>query len=301
MTEWSAPAVTADVDICICTFRRTSLTDTIRSIARQRDFDGRVRIIVADNDETPSAAEQVNQLRSLGLEITYVHAPARNISIARNACLDQATAQTIAFIDDDETADDYWLAGLAAALRRPGIDAVFGPVEAVYRADAPAWMRNADLHSTHPVETQRGIDTGYTSNALVKRQAIGALRFDVSLGRSGGEDTDLFTRLYARGSRFAAAPKAIVREQVTPSRMSLKWLADRAFRSGQTHARRFLGSPGGRVRAAAIALSKAAVCGIIALTRLGSPSGWRQAVVRCSLHLGASSRLLGLRDRQLYG
>ncbi|CAN5359577.1 glycosyltransferase family 2 protein [soil metagenome] len=301
MSVQPAPAAEADVDVCICTFRRATLTDTIQSIARQRGFDGRLRIIVADNDETPSASEQVDRLRAIGQDIAYVHAPARNISIARNACLDQATAPLVAFIDDDEIADEYWLAELLAAMRRPGIDAVFGPVQAVYDPAAPAWMKSADLHSTRPVDTHQGIDTGYTSNALVRRSAIADLRFDLSLGRSGGEDTDLFTRLYARGSRFGAAPRGIVREQVTPSRMSLQWLAQRAFRSGQTHARRFLGSPATRIKAAVVALSKAAACGVIAITRLGSPSGWRRAVVRGSLHLGATSRLLGLRDRQIYG
>jgi hypothetical protein len=53
----------------------------------------------------------------LSLDCLYVHAPARNISIARNACLDAADAPLIAFIDDDETAtgehDDLW--GIHAA------------------------------------------------------------------------------------------------------------------------------------------------------------------------------------------
>ena len=46
------------------------------------------------------------------LQITYVHAPARNISRARNACLALATAPLIAFIDDDEVASPQWLAAL---------------------------------------------------------------------------------------------------------------------------------------------------------------------------------------------
>jgi succinoglycan biosynthesis protein ExoM len=162
-------------------------------------------------------------------------------------------------------------------------------------------MKDADLHSTAPVQTARGIDTGYTSNALVRRAAIANLRFDVLLGRSGGEDTDLFTRLHAQGHRFGAAPNAVVREHVTPARMTLRWLARRAFRSGQTHARRYLGSPLLRVRGVAVTLAKAGFCGLMAMLKAGSPVQWRRAVVRASLHLGVAARLVGLRDQELYG
>lgn len=301
MPDFRAQSMSADVDVCICTFRRESLTETILSLSCQRGFDGRMRIIVADNDETPTAADQIARLRQRGLDIVYVHAPARNISVARNACLDAATAPLVAFIDDDELADPWWLAELCAALRKPELSAVFGPVEAIYGADAPSWMTEADLHSAAPVETVHGIDTGYTSNALVRRAAIGETRFDVALGRSGGEDTDLFTRLYAQGRRYGVAPRAIVREHVTASRMSLSWLTKRAFRSGQTHARRYLESPAPRVKALFLASAKAFACAVMAVSRLRSPSGWRRAIVRTCLHLGATARLAGLRDRQIYG
>ena len=300
MSAGSGDATPADVDVCICTFRRATLTDTVVSLTQQEGFLGRLRVIIADNDETPSAFDQVERLRETGLDLHYVHAPARNISIARNACLDNATADLVAFIDDDEIADPRWLEGLTKALG-PDLSAVFGPVEAVYDATAPQWIKDADLHSTIPVQTSHGVDTGYTSNALVRREAIGDLRFDLALGRSGGEDTDLFTRLYGQGCRFGAAPDAVVRERVTSSRMSLKWLTERAFRSGQTHARRFLGSPGSRLKAATVALAKATACALMAVGKGGSPAGWRREIVRSSLHLGATARLLGLRDRQIYG
>lgn len=291
----------ADVDVCICTFRRSSLTQTVASIAAQRNYEGRVRIIIADNDDTPSAASMVDRLKLQGLDIDYLHAPARNISIARNACLDAATAGLVAFIDDDEVADPTWLAELVLALDDPACAAVFGPVAAVYSPDAPDWVRQADLHSTSPVQTARGIDTGYTSNALVRRAVIAGTRFDVSLGRSGGEDTDLFTRLYEQGHRFGGAPRAIVRESVTCPRMTLGWLVRRAFRSGQTHARRYLGSPFSRTRGIIVTVIKAGACGLIALSRIASPAGWRRAIVRASLHLGVAARLVGMRDRELYG
>jgi succinoglycan biosynthesis protein ExoM len=97
---------TLSIDVLICTFRRASIRDTLDSIALQ-DVPGHVclRVVVADNDETPSAQDLITGLANrYPHPLHYLHAPARNISIARNACLDHATADWVAFIDDDETA-----------------------------------------------------------------------------------------------------------------------------------------------------------------------------------------------------
>ncbi len=63
------------IDICVCTFRRPELADTLRSIAAMdmpSGFD--IRVIVADNDDAPTAEPLVTTLaRELKLP---VHIPA---------------------------------------------------------------------------------------------------------------------------------------------------------------------------------------------------------------------------------
>lgn len=296
----ASEAATVLVDVCVCTYKRPSLAATLASLNAQTLPADRLRIIVADNDHDPSARTLVEQSLAGGGGFLYLHAPARNISVARNACLDAATADYVAWIDDDEIADPDWLERLIAALQARDCDAVFGPVQAVYPDDAPAWATAADLHSTRPVQTRKGVDTGYTSNALVKRAVVGERRFDPDLGRSGGEDTDFFTRLYVSGARFAAAPDAVVREAVGEERLGLSWLLKRAFRSGQTHARRYLGSGAERAAQAGIALAKSGACVGLAGLNVGSVSGRRRALVRGALHLGAFARLAGVREGRLY-
>ena len=80
----------------------------MQSLDRQALPEGvAARAIVIDNDETPSACDRVEAIaQTLSIPVKYVHAPANNISIARNAGLDAATAQWIAFIDDDEEAEE---------------------------------------------------------------------------------------------------------------------------------------------------------------------------------------------------
>ncbi|MNX01450.1 putative glycosyltransferase EpsH [compost metagenome] len=288
------------VDVCICTFQRLSLTETLNSLLAQTLPADQFRVIVADNDHDHSARTRVEAALRGRVDFRYLHAPARNISVARNACLDAATADYVAWIDDDEVADPEWLERLISALRAGEWDAVFGPVRAVYPSDAPTWATAADLHSARAVETRQGVDTGYTSNALVRRAVIGARRFDPELGRSGGEDTDFFTGLHAAGARFAAAPEAVVREAVGRDRLRLNWLLRRAFRSGQTHARRYLQPGGQRVAQAVIALTKSGACGGLVAVNVARPSHWRRAMVRGALHLGVFARLAGVREGRLY-
>lgn len=290
------------VDVCICTYRRASLNQALASVAGQGLPAGvTLRVVIADNDETPSAEGLAREAAAgLGLDLTYVHAPARNISIARNACLDAARGDHIAMLDDDEAASPTWVANLLAASRSRGADVVFGPVQALYPSGAPAWVEEADLHSAGPVILPGGvIETGYAGNCLIRRGSLGAHRFDLALGRSGGEDTAFFNALHRDGRRLVFAPEALVFEEVPAARASLKWLTTRSFRSGQTHGRVLLQQGEARAGAAALALSKAAACGAMAAAQL--PTGrWRPSVVRGALHLGVVAKMVGLADLKLY-
>lgn len=292
-----------DVDVCVCTFRRPAISGLLASLAKQ-DLGGmlRIRVLIADNDDTPSARETVEaSLAANRLNGVYLHAPARNISVARNACLQTATAPLIAFIDDDEIARPNWLAGLVATMDAANADVVFGKVNATYAPDAPGWMRAADLHSTPAPFRNGAIDGGYTCNVLMRRKAVGALRFDPKFGRSGGEDTTFFAALGGMGAIMGYAADAIVDEPVTKSRSSLGWLAQRAYRSGQTYGLLRLGKGESRAGVAAVSLIKIAACAVAAGLKLWSPAGWRKAVVRGYLHAGVLGAAMGRAPLELYG
>jgi succinoglycan biosynthesis protein ExoM len=282
------------------------VADTIRSIAAQRLSEGtHLRVVVADNDETPSAEPIVRETCvSLGLDYLYVHAPSRNISVARNAALDTATAPLVAFIDDDEIATPQWLSGLLDRHAATGSAIVFGPVQAVY-GDGPAWLRQADLHSIRPVwRAGAVIDTGYTCNVLLDRGAMTTemqqWRFDPDLGRSGGEDTFFFHHLYSLGAHCDFAEAALVHENVPLHRGRLRWLLKRSFRSGQTHARVLLTTPAWRLRLIAVAGAKFSFCLMGVVAGVASPPRWRRMAVRAALHAGVVCRVAGLSDVKIY-
>lgn len=298
--------MTFDIDVGVCTFRRPAVVETLASLSRQILPPGlRLRAIVADNDETPSAEARVRDAAAtLGLAVHYVHAPARNISIARNACLAAADARWFAFLDDDEAASPGWIAALIAEAEQGGWDAVLGPVKAIYGDDAPRWVATGDFHSTAPVRVGGRILKGYAGNVLIRREAVvqRGLRFDETLGRQGGEDDDFFYRLTDTGGRIGFAPEAVAYEAVPPGRASLKWLLTRSFRTGQTHGARLSQRHRGPGRLAQIGLAtgKSAICLLGAAATAWSPTARGRWLVRGSLHAGAVARLAGVRELQLY-
>jgi len=298
-----------DIDICACTYRRTHVAETLRSLARLvLKPDWKIRVIVADNDDAANARAPVEATaRECGLTLTYIHAPARNISVARNACLDAATAPLVAFIDDDEIAEPGWLAALVATLESSKADAVLGPVRAVYGPEYPTWMRAGDFHSTKPVWVKGEIRTGYTCNVLLRRSAaaLQGLRFRKEFGRTGGEDTIFFAALYRAGGKIAFAPDAVVTEAVPAERATFWWLLKRRFRAGQTHGLLLLEDSGMDILARAkniiVAGAKADFCLFVAAFNIARSERLRYWLLRGTLHAGVVARLLSGRGFGHYG
>ncbi len=95
----SATAHTTRVDICVCTYRRPYLEETLRSLAAlELPAWLTARVVVADNDTQPSARALVETVSAaLPFEVRYVHCPASNISLARNASSSTRSAWYSAF------------------------------------------------------------------------------------------------------------------------------------------------------------------------------------------------------------
>jgi succinoglycan biosynthesis protein ExoM len=290
------------IDVCVCTFRRPTLLATIESIAAQ-DLGGEVslRVVVADNDEAPTGRPWAEAARAFNIPVTYVHAPARNISIARNACLDAAETRWIAFIDDDEVATTDWLRTLIAA--RDGCEVVFGRSHAVLGDKAgPRWMRDGHFHH-NAIGPRDGDLNGYTCNVLLDADFLRGhgIRFLEELGQTGGEDTMFFDDIREAGGRGRYAPAALVYEDIPARRASLNWLARRRYRAGQVHC--LLKRRGGvaPLRLAPAALAKMGWCYAVALATLPAPRRSAAAFLRGTLHLGFLSSALGARTYVEYG
>ncbi len=311
VTDQSDKPAPDHVAVGICTFRRASLGDTLRSLDQQDLPDGtRLSIIVVDNDDTPSAQPVVDRFAAQSRhQVIYRFAPQGNISIARNAALAEAEQRgfrTFAFIDDDEIAPASWLASLVSRLAETGVAAVVGPVRAVYAPNAPRWMQQARPHDTNPELLENGQPiAGHSCNVIMdlSHETLAGRRFDLARGVSGGEDTAFFREAMAQGAQLGFAPSAVLTEPVPAARATLTWLLKRRFRMGQTHGGllRGHGGPGSRLRAMFPASAKVAYCLGAAVLCAPFPAPRNAHLLRGALHVGTLAALIGLRTVEIYG
>ena len=232
------------IDVCLATFRRPELlSHTLRSLAQLNLEELQIRVVVIDNDRNETARATVEAFRqSVPFEVVFDVEPVQNIALARNRALSLVQSDYFAFVDDDETVSTNWLASLLGTMLKYDADVVFGPVEGLLPADAPDWASVQPSFCRSQRATGSLLEHGATNNVLVRRSALGQppQSFDPAYGLSGGEDADFFYRMHHAGRRLVWCDEAVVTEHVPPSRLTLKWLRQRGFRSGQSFVRVFV-------------------------------------------------------------
>jgi len=219
-----APPIT----VVICTRDQPeSLRTCLASVLAQRY--PRFEVLVVDNAPTSDATEQV--AREHG--VRYVREPRPGLSHARNTALGTAPDTILAWLDDDETADEHWLAELARGFaEHPAAGVVTGAVvPAELATAAQCWFEEFGGHSKG-----RGFTPAVFSPATAAIQSplyplppfgaganmawrpgvaqrIGG--FDPALGAGtpamGGEDTVAFAKVLRGGGTIAYRPSALTR------------------------------------------------------------------------------------------
>jgi len=174
------------------------------SLARQ-DYTGPVELIVVDNNEEPLVPAAAVRGRLL-------HEPEPGSYVARNAALQEATGEIIAFTDSDCVCTPQWLSrGVAELLRDPAVGVVGGgvlPLTAGSGGPSLAERYDAFFHmrQAHYV-TNMGFAA--TANCLARRALFSEVGpFDTRF-RSGG-DRAWCGKVVAAGYRLAYCAEAAV-------------------------------------------------------------------------------------------
>ena len=286
----------------ICTFRRDSLLQTLQSISQITLPEGiSFKVVVVDNDDQPSAKDKVLSV-ALPWPLEDIHAPARNISLARNAGLNSAQASNwVAYVDDDETVSPDWLKELWSVAQSQDADVVLGPALAVYPDYTPTWMVELDLHSSKPVLKASPPHTGHTCNVLFKWSGTPwqDTRFELARGLTGGEDTAFFFELSKLGAKFAIADRAEAFEVVEDRRMSFNWLARRKFRMGQSYSTVAHGTIS-RVKLGGLAAIKCVASFSMYCLNIGREVRRNFWLLRAIFHAGVVGGCLNLSQQKLY-
>jgi GT2 family glycosyltransferase len=296
------------VAICVVTCRRPSeLERLLHALDAQQlpAFGARLRVVVVDNDEDESARGVCERAATwLGMPLAYGIEKRPGIAQARNAALAAALPESdcIVFVDDDEIPEPEWLAELLRARERHRAGVVTGPCLPRFETRPPGWIEDGGFFSRPRHADGDLVHTAYTHNALVDADllaGLGAL-FDERLGLSGGEDSELFGRLAAKGHRIVWADRAVVHDCVPASRARLAWILRRAFRVGTSTAA--IDRIRGRRLAAPARLAHGLYCA--AKGALGTLAGLRagRAAAARGLHLacfgaGLVAGAFGYRDQ----
>jgi glucosyl-dolichyl phosphate glucuronosyltransferase len=234
------PQITVVLPTCN---RLPGLRDALASLSTQRT-DGRFAydVLVVGNDcraETSVAVEE--WARRSPVPVRYVHEDRRGVSFARNRGILTATADWIAFFDDDQVADAGWLAELFASADVDATPCVGGRIVLRLPDGAPpltALCRN--LLGEQPFDgppfrcTGRRIPS--SGNLMVARRLFTRLgAFDVAMA-AGGEDSELVRRLRRADVPITVAPAAVVYHVVPSSRTQLTYLRSISERTGSQFA-----------------------------------------------------------------
>lgn len=222
------------VTIAIPTFRRPEgLLRAVRSaFAQSGDFE--LEIVVVDNAPEHSAEKVIEMLaKESPCAFRWIHERRAGVAQARNAALELARGDVIAWLDDDQEAPPGWVGALLVVQDKLGADVVFGPV----RAAAPEGPHRAYFESLYSragpkisgiTQTRYGI-----GNALVRRAVLWRAPFDARANETGGEDDRLFNALARNRARFAWAADAEVIEHIDAARLNPRFALRRAFAYGQ--------------------------------------------------------------------
>ena len=77
------------------------------------------------------------------MRVCYENEPVQNISLARNRAVLLSRGEYVAFIDDDEFPQKYWLYNHFQMIKKTGADGVLGPVIPHFESGAPEWLIKA--------------------------------------------------------------------------------------------------------------------------------------------------------------
>ena len=185
--------------------RPATLGRCLKALARQEI---ELEVIVVD-DASRDREAVIESLRRLP-QARLVRASGRGPAAARNLGVQAATADLVAFVDDDCEPQPGWAGRLAGAAVDTGIAAgstVSPPGATALVSAAQAITNHLQLDSRDRTGRLRFAPT---CNLAARRELLETIPFDAGYSRAGGEDRDWCARALAAGHEIEYVPEAVV-------------------------------------------------------------------------------------------
>ncbi len=191
-----------------------------------------LEIVVAENRPAGSTV-RVALVHEFAVEdrVRIIDVPRPGLSSARNAGIDAASGEIVAFIDDDVVVDERWAHTLALAFEDASVACVTGLIVPLSLGNAEQAVfdefagfgkgletRTFELGGGRlegPLFPYAAGTFGSGANTAIRTSIVRALGgFESTLGAGtparGGEDLDMYVRLLLCGERLVYEPSAIV-------------------------------------------------------------------------------------------
>lgn len=234
-TDWirSREELLADpppVSVVLCTRNRAQRIPAVLEHLARQEYPS-FEVVLVDNAPSDDAVRRV--VPPEGLSYRYVLEPRPGLSWARNAGTAAAEGRLLAFLDDDEVPDPWWLAEMVRGFRATAdVGCVGGMIlPAAVATQAQDWFEQKGGHSKgrgfDPAVFRRGGPQsplyplpafGAGGNMAFRAEVLADIGgFDVALGSGtparAGEDTYAFTRVLLAGHAMVYQPSALVRHE----------------------------------------------------------------------------------------
>lgn len=211
--------------------RAPALKRALAALLRQSADPSAYEIVVVENNCSDGTRAMVDA--SDDARVRLISEPRQGLSFARNAGLDAARSEIVAFTDDDVEVVPDWIETILTLLRKnPSADGVGGRVLPAWERGRPRWLTRAHwapLALQDHGDTRRTFDRDHPigligANVAFRRDVfdrIGRFSAHVQRVRNGigsTEDHELLTRLYAAGGRMLYHPKMLVMARVASER-----------------------------------------------------------------------------------
>jgi glycosyltransferase involved in cell wall biosynthesis len=217
------------ISVVVCTCNRPDQLRVCLDHLEQQQYPSFEVIVVDNSPQTGAVRAQVRSLDAA--RYRYVPERRAGLSRARNAGVSVAKGDIVAFVDDDEEPDVYWLVALARGFARGSdVGCVTGLITpACLDTEAQVAFEEIGGHSkgrgfAPAIFTERGPQSplyprppfGAGGNMAFRREVLAKIgRFDNALGAGtaslGAEDTLALTLVLLSGSAIAYEPAAFVR------------------------------------------------------------------------------------------
>jgi glycosyltransferase involved in cell wall biosynthesis len=240
----------ARISVIIATRNRASLLAmALDGLGAQQFPTEDFEVVVVDNGSTDGTRDVVSARARSSMKVKYIFEPTLGVSVARNVGTRASAGPLVAFLDDDAIPEPDWLPRIMAVFDRvsPTPACVGGRVEPIFEGPPPEWVDGALLdflsvvdHAPAPFflrDVLHGQKLVSANMALQKAALDRAGGFDPRLSRIGdsllsGGEVLLQLQLEKLGLPIYYDPAIRVRHHVSASRLTSRWLEDRAFWGG---------------------------------------------------------------------